>query len=546
MKKQTERGFRGIITLIVVSIFFISCNPFNEKIKTDKIINNKDSEEGWKMDTTPITFDWYIDFSWFTTKWGNNPVSKYVTDKTGVSLNLITPSGDETEKLNAMIETGKLPDFITLSAGDDGYKKVIQSGLALQLDKLSEQYDVYFMKVADKQKLEWYRQYDGHVYCYPNFSSTVTDFNNYKEEKPSNQKFLVRKDIYEALGKPDMRTPEGFLSALERAKKQFPTVDGQELIPIGFHEFSDSGNFSLDSILQNFLAVPWEKDGKVYDKITDKEYIRWLKTLTTANERGLLSKEIFLEKRAQIEENITAGRYFAMLYQSSDMAAQQLKLYSKDKNKIYMAVDGPSNSKLDPPKLSGDSISGWTVTLISKTCKDPKRAISFLSYLISEEGNRDLYLGIKGSTWDEIDGKEKFKPEVVDLLNKDRIAFDNKYGAANTYWMLADDNLIQKWAPANEESIKTIDDWSRGKTYNYSLFDNIYPYGDTEEGIALSRIKDKWGSTLKNLLIAKNENEFDRILNEFITYRKEQGFDNIQEYAQQKYEENKKKLNVVR
>ena len=211
-----------------------------------------------------------------------------------------------------------------------------------------------------------------------------------------------------------------------------------------------------------------------------------------------------------------------------------------------MAVDGPSNSKLDPPKLAGDSISGWTVTLISKACKNPQRAISFLSYLISEEGNSDLYLGIKGSTWDVIDGKEKFKPEVVDLLNKDRIAFDNKYGAANTYWMLADDNLIQKWAPTNEESIKIINDWSRGKTYNYSLFENIYPYGDTEEGMALYRISAKWGSTLKNLLIAKNENEFDRILNEFITYRKEQGFDKIQEYAQQKYEENKKKLNVVR
>ena len=281
-------------------------------------------------------------------------------------------------------------------------------------------------------------------------------------------------------------------------------------------------------------------------KVADKEYIRWLKTLRTANERGLLSKEIFLDKRAQIEENITEGRYFAMLYQSSDMAAQQLKLYSKDKNKIYMAVDGPSNSKLDPPKLAGDSISGWTVTLISKTCKDPKRAISFLSYLISEEGNRDLYLGIKGSTWDVIDGKEQFKPEVVDLLNKDRISFDNKYGAANTYWMLADDNLIQKWTPTSEEAINIISDWSRGKTYNYSLFDNIYPYGDTEEGMALSRINAKWGSTLKNLLIAKNENEFDSILNEFITYRKEQGFDKIQEYAQKKYEENKKKLNVIK
>lgn len=544
MKRGTVKVCRGIVVLIVVSVFFAECSLFNKRI--DNKVDNNQSEEGWKADTTPITFDWYIDFSWFQTKWGTNPVSKYVTDKTGVSLNLITPSGDETEKLNAMIETGKLPDFITLSSQNDGYKRVIQNGLALPLDKLSEQYDTYFMKVADKQKLEWYKENDGHVYCYPNFSSPVRDFNNYTQEKPSNQAFLVRKDIYEALGKPDMRTPEGFLIALERAKKEFPMVDGQELIPLGFHEFNDAGNLSLDSILPNFLAVPREERDRVYDKNTDNEYIRWLKTLRMANEKGLLSKEIFIDKRAQIEEKITEGRYFAMLYQSSDMSTQQLELYSRDKNKAYMAIEGPSNSKLDPPKLAGDSISGWTVTLISKSCKDPQRAMRFLSYLISEEGNRDLYLGIKGSTWDVIDGKEQFKPEVIDLLNKDRIAFDNKYGAASTYWMLEDGDLIQKWAPANKEAIKMISDWAKGKTYNYSLFDNVYTYDDSEEGVAFSRISTKWGSTLKKLLIAKNEEEFNNILNEFIIYRKEQGWDRLQKYAQQKYEENKKKLNILR
>jgi putative aldouronate transport system substrate-binding protein len=544
MRKQTVKVCKGIIALTVMSMFFTACGLFDKKI--DSTSNNNYDEEGQTVDRTPITFDWYINFSWFQTKWGTNPVSKYVSEKTGVSLNLITPNGDETEKLNSMIETGKLPDFITLSSQDYGYKRIIQSGLALPLDKLSERYDAYFIKVADKQKLEWYRQSDGNVYCYPNFSALVTDFDNYKEEKPSNQVFLVRKDIYEALGKPDMRTHEGFLSALERAKKEFPTVDGHELVPIGFHEFNDYGNLSLDSILPDFLNVPREESGKVYDKNIDKEYIGWLKTLRTANERGLLSKEIFVDKRAQIEEKITEGRYFAMLYQSSDMSAQQLELNSRDKDKVYMAIDGPSNFKLDQPRLAGDSISGWTVTLISKSCKDPKRAINFLSYLISEEGNKDLYLGIKGLTWDVIDGKEQFKPEVVDLLNKDRIAFDNRYGAANTYWMLADGDLIQKWMPEKEKPLSIISDWGKGKTYNYSLFDNIYPYGDNDEGVAFSRINKKWGNTLKNLLIAKNENEFDKILNEFIAYRKEQDWDKIQKYVQQKYEENKKKLNVVR
>ena len=62
-----------------------------------------------------------------------------------------------------------------------------------------------------------------------------------------------------------------------------------------------------------------------------------------------------------------------MLYQRSDMANQQNALYANDPNSVYIAVDGPANSNLDQPTLSGPSISGWTVTLISKNVKT-KRA----------------------------------------------------------------------------------------------------------------------------------------------------------------------------
>lgn len=541
MKSKSRKAAKMIIIINIICTICVSCNSFPKRLNKNISYDiGKNNQKGWELDTKPITFDWYINFSWFNNKWGINPVSKYVTKKTGVSLNFITPSGDETEKLNAMIDAGKLPDFITLSPWDDGYKTLIKNKLALPLDELAQKYDAYFIKVADKQKIEWYKQNDGHVYCYPNASIPVKDINSPKEEEPSNQTFLVRKDIYEAIGRPDMRTPEGFLNALAKAKKQFPFVDGQPLIPLGLHEFNESGNLSLDSILPNFLSIPWEKDGKMYDRITDPEYIRWLKTLRKANDLGLLSKDIFVDRRLQMEEKIADGRYFAMLYQRTDMATQQLILYGQDKDKIYIPVDGPANSKLDPPKLAGDSISGWTVTLISKDCKDPKRAIRFLSYLISEEGNKDLYLGIKGTTWDVVNGKEQFKPEVVDSLNKN----ENKYGVADTYWMLMDTNLIQKWMPPEPEPLKVLEDWPKGKTYNFSLYDNIYNIGDTEEDIVKSNVRLEWQDVLKNLLIAKNDSEFDKIFNDFLTYRNNEGYEKVQAEIQKKYEENKKKLSI--
>lgn len=545
MNKKILSKLTALLLLMVMTVSsFAGCSKkTSNSTDNEKVSTVSEDEPGWKKDVDkPITFDWYINFSWFPNKWGVDLTSQYVTKKTGVNINFIVPAGNENEKLNAMIASGKLPDFITLEWWEDAVQKMIDGGLVLPLDELAKQYDPYFFKVADPMKLAWYTKEDGHVYGYPNASSSPKDFERYKELKPSNQTFLVRKDIYEAIGKPDMRTPEGFLNALKAAKEKFPTVNGQPLIPFGLHEFTDTGNYSLESYLQNFLAIPMEKDGKLYDRLTDPEYIRWLKTLRKANEMGLLAKDIFVDKRAQMEEKIAQGRYFAMLYQRSDMAAQQQALYAKDKNSIYIAVDGPANSNLDPPTLAGDGIAGWTITLISKDVKDKARAIRFLSYLISEEGQKDLYLGEQGVTYDIIDGKEQFKPEVLDLLNKDRAAFDKKYGASYTFWMLMDTNMMLKWQPPTAEPFKQMEDWTKGKTVSFAAFDGINPTGDSEEGIAANRIAQEWGKTLPRLLLAKSDEEFDKIFNEFLKKRKEYGYDKVLQYQQKKYEENKKKL----
>ena len=510
--------------------------PAAEEVKLTR------DDPGWKVDTSPITFDWYINFAWFPNKWGEDITSQYVTEKTGVNLNLIVPAGNETEKMNAMIASGSLPDFITIAWSEDAVKKMIEGGLVLPLNELADQYDPYFHKVTDPAKVSWYTQEDGNIYGYPNASSSPKDYEKFGDNFTSTQTFLVRKDMYEALGKPDMRTPEGFLKALEDAKKMFPDVNGQPLIPFGLHDFHEKGNYSLEAYIQNFLAIPQEKDGKLYDRTTDPEYVKWLKTLRQANEKGLLAKDIFVDKRPQMEEKIAQGRYFAMLYQRSDMANQQNVLYANDPNSVYIAVDGPANAGLDQPTLAGPSISGWTVTLISKNVKDKARAIRFLSYMISEEGQRDTYLGKQGVTWDTIDGKDQFLPEVAELLNSDRGAFDKKYGASHTFWMLMDTNTTLAWAPPAVEPFKQTEDWTRGKSHSFSQFDQIDPQGNSEEGVMNTKILQEWGKVAPKLLLAKSDAEFDQIWNDYLKKRDELGYAKVWEYKQKKYEEHMAKL----
>ncbi|NUU59429.1 extracellular solute-binding protein [Paenibacillus agri] len=497
-------------------------------------------EPTWKQDTSPITFDWYLNFSWADVKWGDNVVTDYITKKTGVDVNFIIPAGNENEKLNTMMASGSMPDFITLGWYEEAIKKMIKGDLVLPLNELAEQYDPYFLKVADPAKLGWYTQPNGNVYGYPNASSSPADYKKYGEQFTSNQTFVVRKDMYEALGKPDMRTPEGFLNALKLAKEKYPEVNGQPLIPLGLHEFTETGNYSLEGYLQNFLAIPQEKDGKLYDRRQDAEYLNWLKVFRQANQDGLLAKDVFIDKRAQMEEKIAQGRYFAMLYQRTDFEPVNTTLYQKDPNSVYIAVDGPANSAKDAPTLSGPGISGWTVTLISKNVKDKKRAIAFMSYLLSEEGNKDLFLGEKGVTYDTIDGKDQFLPDVLKLLNTDRTTFDQKYGASFRYWMLMDTNMNLAWNPPGAEPNSQMADWTKGKAISMAQFDNLDPDATSKEGIANSKNARLWGKALPKMLMSNSDAEFDKVFNDYLKNRGEQ--DAIDAYRQNAYESNIKKL----
>ena len=121
-------------------------------------------------DTT--TLDWYINFSWFNTRWGSNVVSRAITEKTGVDINFITPQGNEDEKLNSLIESGNLPDMITLGWWEPQVNEMIQKDMVYAINKLADEYDPYFYDVSDPQAVSWYTQSDGNIYGYP--SSSIT------------------------------------------------------------------------------------------------------------------------------------------------------------------------------------------------------------------------------------------------------------------------------------------------------------------------------------------------------------------------------------
>ena len=533
MNKKILSILLALTILIVGSFVLAGCS---KKEAADTAAKQEFSDE-------PL--DWFIGFSWYTGNWGQDLVTQTVTELTGIEAEFIIPAGNAMEKLNTMVVADDLPDLITIGWYEDIAKKLQTPYYTYDLEELAKEYDPVFLEVSDKGKRDWYRQEDGGVYGYPNASYSPADYEN-EDIIISNDSFLVRNDLYEALGRPDMSTPEGFLSTLQAAQSQFGELDGVKLIPIGFAEWGyDNGTATLGSYLQRFLAIPDAKGDALYDKNTDPEYVRWLKVFREANELGLISKDVFSDSRQQIEEKITQGRYFAVLYPYIDAIQPLTTRYQADQNSAYIAIDGPKNANGDQHTLQGPGISGWTITMISKKAKNPEKAIKLLSFLVSEKGKEVAFLGKQGVSWDFIDGNANYLPEYAEMRENERPKFDKEVGADWLLWMAMDTAYQgKKWPIPAPASYRGMRNWTKGKSVPRFTLENIDPLGTSDLGIAYNKIKGEFSETLPKLILAESEAEFDALMQEYIEYRDENSFNEIQEFRSAKYLENKNKLGL--
>ena len=168
-----------------------------------------------------------------------------------------------------------------------------------------------------------------------------------------------------------------------------------------------------------------------------------------------------------------------------------------------------------------------------------------MSYLMSEEGQRDSYFGKQGHTWEIIDGKAQFFPEVLELLHSDRTKFDQEHGAYNTFWMLMDDPMRLAWEPPLVEPVKQMYEWTIPYNHSPSQYGDIDPnIPDTPENIALLTIRELWAQVLPQLLLAESEEKFDEIWNQYLSDRDAAGFDIVHEYRNHRFQENLEKLGM--
>lgn len=506
------------------------------------------------VDNSEFKIDWYINLNWW--KWGgdygNDLLSKELTKKTGAVINFITPAGDPAQQITTMIASGTLPDMVTVESWLDYKTKMAKAGLVVPFNDLMDKHAPKLLDYVKEDVFNWYQEGDGKTYCTPNYA--YSQFNMKAEEKLSpNGDFVVRQDLLEKIGNPDITSPDQLLAALEKIKTEVKEYNGKPLIPLQIYDFSDRANASFHWLSQ-FYSVPFEDEqgNWIYTK-THPKFFQVMKFLNAAVQKGYISKDNFTDKRDQINEKVASGRVFALLAASQDFGEHMKTLYRADNKAVYVAK-AIKNYDGDEPYLQDLRGFGWLVTLISKSSKVPDRCIRLLEFLNSPEGQILCNFGVEGETFTMKEATNQVGETTKIPVMTDGYKEEEKAGtAAKKYGLgfMAQNNWLflrtMYEAPKTEEDkyLTYIKDPLKPYSYDFNAsglkLDPTDPRYDKAKEID-NKIELYYGKQVVKMMLAKSEAECKAIFDETCAKIKEMGFDEMYTFYNEGFQRAKKAL----
>ncbi|MGO1492399.1 MAG: sugar ABC transporter substrate-binding protein [Ruoffia tabacinasalis] len=539
---MTFKKIIGKSILLAGSAFLLAAcgNNSSEEIVADSAEDRYELDAttpAWQLDTkeevTELT--WYVNADWWNDSWGEDIVTKKMEEDLNIKVNFI--KGDDTN-LNTMFSGEDVADIVTVFDSNSQVAKQA-STWAYSLDELAEKYDPYWNEVAAEDTLNWFQLEDGNTYGYPNYSNTAADYES--GMIPANTNFLIRKDVYEAMGEPDFGTPEEFIASMEQMSEEYP-----DLIPLGFNDLGE-GTGSLGDVFQDFLGVDLvNEDGSFKNRNLDEEYLGWLRTLRQVHSDGNISDDSFSDDGTAFDEKVKSGQYGTIMISGIAQLSGALQTWlAANPGAEYIAIDGPQHSEGNDPKLNQSGITGWMINYISKTTEDPAKVMQVFTYLQSEYGGILTSFGVEGETFEyDEEGKIVLLPEIQEIKDNDSERYKTEYRLSEFIFFGHD-----KYQALGSDSMQTPAliqprEWGEGLLYPHFVLENIDAEPGTQEARNLSAINTNWNTTLVSLIRSSSDDEFDSILANYEAYLDENGWDGIVDIRNEKMNLNREKLGL--
>ncbi|MFF2090797.1 ABC transporter substrate-binding protein [Paenibacillus sp. NPDC058174] len=408
-----------------------ACSGGNSTENAGKPSNKPSNGEGTAADGNqdPVTFSYYASDpnpNWMKMQ---DEIGKAITEKTGVTLNAEFAVGDPAQKVSLIAVSGKYPDLI--SAKND-VNKLVEANALLDLTDLIEQHAPNIKKLYGKyMKRLRYSDTDSSIYVLPTYAGVD------HQQFIASGGFELQHRVVKELGYPKIRTVQDYENALKSYLEKNPTNDRGEK-NIGLSLLADDWRIQISVTNPAFYTTGAPDDGEYYidpktyeatyhfKRPEEKEYFRWLNHM---HDIGLLDPESFVQKYDQYIAKIASGRVLGLIDQDWEYGdgERSLKADGKLDHAYGHYPVTLSEEYKDHSFQSTGYLAGYGIA-ISKTCKDPVRAIKFLDFLASEEGQVLTNWGIEGKHYVVEDGIRKVPADVNDRKINDAINFSKESG----------------------------------------------------------------------------------------------------------------------
>ncbi len=396
--------------------------------------------------------------------------AQVVKERFNLELNILAPQLNES-LYQTRVSTGNLGDIVILDQNE--FNDCLSQGLIKDITN----------EIKDCKNLMDYKdQIDtfnngipgntGKTYGIPTEMTNTSPTDRTEDTIYSSP--MLRWDLYQELGAPDIKDLDGLLDILKQMKDKHPTNEaGDPAYPFVLWGDWDN-NDNMLGIANVVQLTTWygdkvkesailQKDG-TFTPVTDKNasYHKMLKFLNKAYQMGLVDPDSLTQKWDDVWAKMCAGQMYLMWYSWQVGAWNSQDRINNGTAYIFVPVqDQTYYADADPYYGSGRI---WGVGS-GVDGEKYKRIMEFLDWYASPEALNFQHAGIEGFNYRKLDnGKFEVIPEhdSADAENQEitGVAYTGGYNDGN--------NKINQWiVSANSINPNTGETYAKGRWQSY-------------------------------------------------------------------------------
>ena len=451
----------------------------------------------------PVTFTFYsadgLEDTW------TDPVAQMITEKTGVTLKMDYPADSNDNRIELMVATGEYPDFVFAKGS---VSTLIRNDALIDMSDLIDEYGPNIKKLyGDEYENLRYSSEDPSIYqlCSDKVQEETLDTSGTAQL----QWAVLQENQYRV-----PYTLEEYTQMIRDYMEKYPMINGKPVIGISivcsdWHWYimlSNPSGYMNGSADNGQWIVDDEKQEVYYKHAADgqKEYYKWLNEMYN---KGILDPEFATQTHEDFVLKVAEGRVLGLLDEEWDYTGAEISLRADGQEEhTYAGLPVTIDRSVKCPSLKQQNLAvGWGIG-ITKSCKDPVRAVRFLDWLCSDEAQILLNWGIEGVDYyyDE-NGKRCITEEDLEASRKDtnyseRTGVGFRVYPYPSYGNQSVDSTGNSYSKSSREMVKEgYDEMEKEalKAWNVDMLTDIFPQKEEFSKDAYSPL---WAMTLPDEL----------------------------------------------